>query len=136
MAGYRKGADAERELIHKMWELGFAVVRVAGSGATVLPAPDVVALNRERKLAFECKAWSAKNLSIPAGQMEELKKWCSRAGAELYIAWKIPNSGWYFLREGHFNRTGKNYTISRKSALAKALRISVVAGMQSTLGLK
>ena len=30
MAHYKKGADAERELIHLLFDKGFSVVRVAG----------------------------------------------------------------------------------------------------------
>lgn len=136
MTGYRKGANAERELIHMLWDLGMAVVRVAGSGATALPAPDLVALSREKKLAFECKAWDSAYLTIGIDQMAELDSWCKRAGAEFYIAWKIPRAGWLFLPKELFNHTGKNYTVSKKHAVAKALKIEVVAGRQSRLGAK
>ncbi|MBU0662437.1 MAG: Holliday junction resolvase Hjc [Candidatus Diapherotrites archaeon] len=135
MTRYRKGADAERELIHKLFNLGFSVVRTAGSGSTSLPAPDLIALSREKRLAFESKAWNAAYLNISNAQMEELQGWCERADAELYVAWKIPREGWLFLKPEHFVQTGKNYAITRKKALSSALSLSVIAGHQSKLGL-
>lgn len=133
MSHYRKGADAERELIHKLYDLGFSVVRTAGSGATALPAPDLVALSRTKRMAFESKAWDAAYLSISNEQMSELEGWCKRADAELYIAWKIPREGWLFLKPEHFTKTGKSYAITRKKALSKALRLLVIAGHQARL---
>src|SRR3990167_2246744 len=77
MAHYAKGANAERELIHLLYDRGFAVVRVAGSGKTSLPCPDIVALAPKVKLAFECKAWDKEHLNITTAQMDELYKRCA-----------------------------------------------------------
>jgi Holliday junction resolvase len=135
MTRYRKGADAERELIHMLYDLGFSVVRAAGSGATALPAPDLIAMRAGRCIAFESKAWDAAYLNIPNDQMNELKGWCSRAGAELVVAWKIPRAGWLFLKAEDFVDTGKNHAITRKNAESRAINISVLAGHQSRLDL-
>ena len=136
MARYRKGANAERELIHKLFKMGFSVARVAGSGSTSLPSPDIIALNKTKILAIECKAWSQAYLNIPLKQMAELRSWSTNAGADFYIAWKIPHKGWFFLPAEIFKRTKKAYTISMKKALKQSLDIGVVTGQQKQLGAK
>lgn len=133
MARYKKGADAERELIHILYDKGFAVVRTAGSGKTSLPAPDLVALSKEKRLAFECKAWKGNYLNIPIRQIEELKKWGKMASAELYIAWKIPRKGWLFLPLKLLKKKNKNFTISRKRASQKGIELNVLLGIQKQL---
>ena len=133
VAHYAKGANAERELIHLLYDRGFAVVRVAGSGKTALPCPDIVALAPRVKLAFECKAWDKEHLNITTAQMDELYKWCARAGAEFYIAWKVPHKGWLFLPGSFFKKTPKGYSISRRKALIKHIDLEVIAGLQKKL---
>ena len=136
MARYRKGANAERELIHKLYNLGFSVVRVAGSGATSLPSPDILALTPKKKLAIECKFWNSAYLHIHVDEMKQLVSWAERAGTEMYVAWKIPNRGWFFLLPEHFNKTDKNFIVSKKAAMKKGLSLLVVAGKQKTLSIK
>jgi len=133
MPHYRKGANAERELIHMLFDRGMAVLRVAGSGKTSLPAPDVIALKPGMQLAIECKAWNKAYLSISNAQMAELKQWSEMAGSELYVAWKIPRKGWRFLREEQFNKGTKGYNISLKKALSHGIDINVVIGKQFQL---
>ena len=127
MARYRKGANAERELIHALFEKGFSVIRTAGSGKTPLPAPDLIALKPGKMLAFECKAWSAANLAIPLAQMQELVSWCKRAGVQPLVGWKVPRKGWFFLRPGQLHSTEKFHLISRKDAMQKGLSLEEIA---------
>jgi Holliday junction resolvase len=134
MARYNKGANAERELIHMLFKRGLAVLRVAGSGSTSLPSPDVVAMKPGMQLAIECKAWSKAYLRISNAQMEELYKWSEMAGAELYIAWKIPRKGWRFLKPEQFNDSPKGFNISLKKALSQGIDLGVVLGEQSQIG--
>lgn len=133
MPGYKKGADAERELIHILYSKGFAVVRTAGSGKTTLPAPDLIALSNEKKIAFECKAWKGNYLNIAIAQIEELKKWGGMAGAELYIAWKVPRKGWLFIPLKLLQKKDKNFTITRKKAQNKGLDLNVILGKQARI---
>jgi Holliday junction resolvase len=133
MAHYRKGADAERELIHMLFCKGFSVVRVAGSGVTSLPCPDCIALSKKKKMAFECKAWSGNYLNLPRQQMEEQVSWADIAGIEMYVAWKIPRQSWRFIEPRHFRKNPKNYAISLKEALSKGVLFSVLIGEQEQL---
>ena len=51
-----KGSNAERELVSKFWKKGFASIRVAGSGSSRFPCPDILASNVTRTIAIEAKA--------------------------------------------------------------------------------
>jgi len=133
LARYRKGANAERELIQMLYGKGFAVVRVAGSGATSLPCPDCLALSRKKKMAFECKAWSGNYLHIPVEQMDELANWANTAGIEFFVAWKISREGWIFLRKNAFHKSNKHYSISKKKAKSSGFLFSVLVGEQKQL---
>ncbi len=119
MVYHSKGANAERELMRLFFQQGFSVVRIAGSGTSPLPAPDIIAIRKGRIIAVECKARKASNLAITIEQIGELLGWAKKAGAEPWIAWKIPRKGWLFLKTGQLSNTGKFYTISMKDAFAK-----------------
>lgn len=133
LSKYTKGANAERELIKVLWANGFATVRAAGSGVTSLPSPDIVALGNGKKLAFECKAWDSAYLNLSVEQFLTTKQWCSMAGADWFIAWKIPNKGWLFLKPEHFARNAKNFSINLKKAHARNVPLNVILGKQSLL---
>ncbi len=135
MAYYNKGANAERELVHVFFEHGFSVVRVAGSGKTSLPAPDILALGKGKFLCFECKAWDKKNLNISQEQMAEVLSWNNRAGTEFYVAWKIPHKGWFFFKPEQMKRTGKGFSINQDEAMRVGLNLMVLTGEQSQIKL-
>lgn len=130
---YGKGANAERELIKTLYSQGFSVVRAAGSGVTPLPSPDIVALSKEKKIAFECKAWNSAYLNLPSGQILSTVDWCKIAGIDFYVAWKIPNKGWLFLLPEHFSKGEKYHSISLKKAKIKALNMEKILGKQHSL---
>ena len=135
MKTYKKGANAERELLQKLHQQGYAIVRAAGSGTTPLPSPDLIALKGQRRFGFECKAWNSKYLHLDRQQMEELVEWGRIAHTEMFIAWKVPLKGWLFLRPEQFNKTEKNYIISRKNAFKVAKKLEVILGKQAQLSL-
>lgn len=116
MVYHSKGANAERELMRLFFEVGFSVVRIAGSGVSPLPAPDIIALKNGRIIAVECKARKAKNLAIDVRQMHDLIEWANTAGGEAFVGWKVPRKGWFFLKPGQLHNTGKFFTISLKDA--------------------
>ena len=136
MSRYKKGANAERELIHTLFGMGFSVARVAGSGSSTLPCPDMLAFKKGRALAFECKAHSGKYLNIAEKQMSETIEWAKNARIDFYVGWKLPREGWLFLAPGHFRKNEKNYSISINDARKKGLRINVIAGVQKQLRVK
>jgi len=121
MTFYVKGANAERELIRMFFNAGFSVARVAGSGSSSLPCPDLIALSKNKKFAFECKAWKNNYLHIDLIQFSETLKWSQNAGLDFLVAWKIPRKGWLFLKPNAFRKTKKFYAIKLSEALKKSL---------------
>ncbi|MBI4210465.1 MAG: hypothetical protein HY544_03100 [Candidatus Diapherotrites archaeon] len=132
MAHYNKGANAERELVRLFWGKGFAIARIAGSGKNALPMPDLIVMGKGRSIVIEAKAWRANNLTILDGQMQELFKWHELANAEVYVAWKYPNKGWFFIRPRDF-RKNKHYSISFTEAQRKGATLEILLGEQSRL---
>ena len=123
MAGYAKGANAEREMARILWDYGFAMMRAAGSGKSTLPSPDMVAIKKGRIIAFECKAWKGRYLNIEHKQMDELAEWCRMAKADFFIAWKVPHKGWFLINRNDMKKTAKAYVISVETAKKKGKKI-------------
>jgi holliday junction resolvase Hjr len=91
-----KGSRAERELFHTFWSKGFAAVRVAGSGSTTKPSPDILVSNGKRILAIECKSVKGKDQYFFEEEIEQLKEFSAIFGAEAWVAVRFDNKGWYF----------------------------------------
>ena len=118
-----KGSRTERELIHLFYEAGWGSCRMAGSGSTTLPSPDIIAGKPGRFLAIECK--SGKNTHIryiKEEQIKELNEFSSRFGAESFLAVRFDREGWYFLKPEQLMRTKSGvYAVSLKLAQEKGL---------------
>ena len=136
MSKYRKGANAERELLQLLHREGYAVVRVAGSGASKLPAPDCLALKKDKQFAFECKAWKGNYLSISKEQMQSLLAWSKQAGVPVYIAWRIPRKGWLFIEPTAFKEGPKSYSITLNAAVRRGKPLNIFIGKQKRLNVK
>lgn len=107
-----KGINAERELIHMFWNAGWAAVRVAGSGSSKYPSPDVVAGNNIRKLAIECKAIKGLNKYFPHKEIEELLIFAEKFGAEPWIGIRFDNINWYFTSAHDLEKTNNSFKLS------------------------
>ena len=129
--GYRKGAEAERELMRMLWERGVAVVRSAGSGSS--NAPDVVAVANGRTVAFECKAWSREILTVRREQYEKMVEWSVRAGAPVYLAWKYPRNGWFFVPLEYMEERERYYSIRLDDVRRLTTTLDVILGRQEVL---
>lgn len=110
---YGKGSRAERELIQMLEEKGYSVVRAAGSGKYT---PDLLAFRHGRAFAFECKAWNSARLGIDKLQFNSLRAWQENTGMTTYVAWKVPQEGWYFIFTEHFEEQGASFTLQLKKA--------------------
>ena len=91
-----KGTNAERELIHLLWERGWFSIRVAGSGSSKYPSPDIVAANGLRRLSIECKSSADSKRYITKNQILELKQFAEKFISEPYVAFRH-NSEWFFI---------------------------------------
>jgi Holliday junction resolvase len=116
-----KGSNAERELVHMFWDKGWAAIRVAGSGSSQYPSPDVLAGNNLRKLAVECKASGELNKYITTEQIENLAKFSSLFGAEPWVGIRFDRMDWLFLGLEDLERTESNYRITPLIAKRKGL---------------
>jgi Holliday junction resolvase len=88
----RKGTEAERELVKKLWKMGFAVIRGPASGAKIRHAiyPDIVAIKNCKVFVFEVKKRKElKSIYIDSRQLQKVLEFARRAGGEALIAIKI-----------------------------------------------
>jgi holliday junction resolvase Hjr len=108
-----KGINAERDLVHRFWEIGWACVRVAGSGSSKYPSPDLLAGNNLRKFAIESKMCSGKIQYFTKKEISELKFFSDRFGAESWVAIKFKGLNWFFLSLEDLEETEKAFSASR-----------------------
>lgn len=123
---YSKGARAERELLGRLYSMGYSVVRAAGSGVNSI-SPDIIAIRGGRGMVFECKAWDSSSLSIDAEKFDSLRAWRDNALLDTYMAWRMNGRGWYFIKLDEMTRTEKNYTVTRNTALRIGRRLENIA---------
>jgi Holliday junction resolvase len=121
MSNKSKGIGGERELVHKFWAAGWSSVRVAGSGSSRYPSPDILAANVLRKLAIEAKMINGENKYFTEEGVRQLRGFAENFGAEAWIAVKFSGNDWYFLPISELDKSGKNYVISLKNAKIKGL---------------
>lgn len=119
MSRKSKGINAERELIHKFWDCGWAAIRVAGSGSSKYPSPDVIASNNKRIIGLECKAINANKKYFPKTEIFELEKFCRIFGSESWIGIKFDRTEWFFLPVDELEDVGKTLLISKEFAFSK-----------------
>ncbi len=121
MSGKTKGTSAERELLKQFWNSGWACVRVAGSGSTSYPAPDLVVGNGVRKLAIECKAIRGENKYFSEEEVEQLKVFASLFGAEPWVGVRFDRIGWRFFGVEELKKTPAGHSVSFELAKLKGL---------------
>ena len=99
----------------------YAALRVAGSGSTPLPAPDLLVGGKGRVLAIECKS-GKKRRYIDPQQVKELLDFAVKFGAEPWIGARFNREGWYFLdvKSLHISKGG-NYAVDLKIAKEKGV---------------
>ncbi|MBW2991896.1 Holliday junction resolvase [Candidatus Woesearchaeota archaeon] len=93
-----KGSNVERELISMFWSREWGAIRVAGSGSMSFPSPDVLASNKIRIIAVECKFVNGDKKYFPRDEVEQLELFAEKFGAEPWIGVKFSRKSWYFLR--------------------------------------
>ncbi|MCX8172115.1 MAG: Holliday junction resolvase Hjc [Archaeoglobaceae archaeon] len=129
-----KGSRFERDLLEELWKHGFAAVRVAGSGASHFPCPDIVAGNKKRFFAIEVKMRNSLPLYISDEEIEKLKEFSKVFGAEELVALKLPRKKWRFFRLKDLIETNKGYRVDEE-IYAKGMDVYDLEGLeQSRLG--
>jgi holliday junction resolvase Hjr len=118
----QKGANAERELVHRFWKSDSWVAhRIAGSGSSKYPSPDIIASNNLRRLAIECKATKKTAVYIPKEEIEALRAFARMFGAEGWVAVRFARKDWYFLTLEDLNETEGSYAITIELAERRGL---------------
>ncbi|MBW2964114.1 Holliday junction resolvase [Candidatus Woesearchaeota archaeon] len=119
MSRKSKGIGAERELIHLFWKNGWSACRVAGSGSTRYPAPDVIAGNNVRKVAVECKATRDVRQYFTKKEIDELVVFANTFGAEPWVGVRFDRLDWYFLTIEDLGGNGEGHSVNIAEAKRK-----------------
>ncbi len=130
MASKGKGSRTERELTHLFNNTdSWAAIRVAGSGLTKDPNPDILTGNGKRYLAIECKSIKGTTKYLYPEEIEQITNFATKFGAEPWIAIRFNIKGWYFLRPESLERTkSSNFVINLKLAEEKGIRFKEIIG--------
>ena len=118
------GTKAENELIHKFWDSnGWVCIRVAGSGSTQYPSPDLLASRGDRKIVMEVKFVSGVKKYFSKQEIQDLNYFAKKFGAEPWVGIQFENKQWYFIVTSELEITkSENYSISLINMKRKGFR--------------
>ena len=126
----RKGERRERELVNRLDEAGFAVMRAPASGsATERDLPDVLASNGDSFYAVEAKSSSGDPIYLDGAEVASLLYFSQNFGARARIGVRFDREDWYFFHPDDLYTTdGGNYRVKRETALAEGTDFEELAG--------
>lgn len=127
-----KGTRGERELIRIFNERGWSAIRAAGSGSSRYPSPDILAGNAIRRLAIECKVTKDQKKYLTSEEIEQLRVFSQRFGAESWIGVHFPGEEWYFLMLEDLEQTGSSFAASLELARRRGLTVKELLGEEIT----
>ena len=116
-----KGTQGERELVKFFNEAGWGCIRIAGSGSSRYPSPDILAGNAVRRVAIECKVTKETKKYFPDEEIQQLQTFSRKFGAESWVGVKFPREQCYFIMLEDLERTGNLWAISVALAKQKGL---------------
>ncbi len=121
MAGANtKGDRRERELVNRLDEAGFAVMRAPSSGsATDRELPDVLAGNGDNFYAIEAKSSNGDPIYLDNEEVYALVHvFAKNFGATPRIGVRFDREDWYFFHPDKVHQTdGGNYRVKKELAL-------------------
>ena len=123
-----KGTNGERELVRLFNEAGWGCIRIAGSGSSRYPSPDILAGNAIRRVAVECKVTAGQKKYLTADEIEQLKVFSQKFGAEAWIGVRFQGEQWYFLMLEDLQNTESNWVVSLEMAKLKGLTMGELVG--------
>ena len=134
----RKGERRERELVNRLDDAGFAVMRAPASGsATERDLPDVLAGNGEHFYAIEAKSSSGDPIYLDGSEVESLLYFSQNFGARARIGVRFDREDWYFFHPGNLYTTdGGNYRVKRETAIAEGVDFAELTGESSRTSLE
>ena len=109
-----KGTAAENELIHKFWDTNsWVCVRVAGSGSTKYPSPDLLASRGDKKIVMEVKVVNDVKKYFTGQEIRDLEYFGQKFGAQSWVGVRFQDNQWFFLPSSELEQTkSENYVIS------------------------
>ena len=126
-----KGTRGERELIKAFNEQGWSAIRAAGSGSSPYPAPDILAGNAIRRVAIECKVTKDQKKYLTVDEIEQLRTFAQRFGAESWVGVRFPSEQWYFLMLEDLENTGSSWAVSLELAQRRGLTMTELLGKEN-----
>ena len=123
-----KGTKGERDLVHMFWDAGWASLRVAGSGSSSFPSPDVMAGNSIRQVAIEAKVISSASKYFSKDEIGALKIFATAFGAEPWVSVKFGSDPWLFVNIEDLKETPKGYSVNVERAKRVGLLFSELIG--------
>ena len=125
-----KGDRRERELVNRLDESGFAVMRAPSSGsATERELPDVLAGDGETFYAIEAKSSSGDPIYLTGEEIEALVYFSRNFGAKPRVGVRFDREDWYFFHPGDLHETdGGNYRVKKETAIAEGTDFPEFAG--------
>ncbi|WP_435348294.1 Holliday junction resolvase Hjc [Haloarchaeobius sp. HRN-SO-5] len=138
MSSNRKGDRRERELVNRLDEAGFAVMRAPASGsATDRELPDVLAGNGDVFYAIEAKSSSGRPIYLDGEEVEALLYFAQNFGAKARIGVRFDREDWYFFHPADLHTTdGGNYRVKKETALADGTDFEEFVGGPAKTGLE
>ena len=130
MGSNQKGDRRERELVNRLDDTGFAVMRAPASGsATPRELPDVLAGNGETFYAIEVKSSSGDPIYIDGEEITDLDYFATGFGAEPKIGVRFDHEDWYFFSPSELYETsGGNYRVKQETAIADGTDFEELTG--------
>ena len=120
MSSNQKGDRRERELVNRLDEVGFAVMRAPASGAaTSRELPDVLAGNGAVFYAIEAKASAGDPIYLTNEEIYALVHvFAKNFGAKPRVGVRFDREDWYFFHPADLHETdGGNYRVKKETAL-------------------
>ena len=119
MPGNPKGDRRERELVNRLDDAGFAVMRAPASGSsTDRELPDVLAGDAEAFYAVEAKSSSGKPIYLRGEEVEALVYFARNFGANPKVGVRFDREDWYFFHPDELHVTdGGNYRVKKEFAV-------------------
>ncbi|QLG60980.1 Holliday junction resolvase Hjc [Halorarum salinum] len=119
MPGNPKGDRRERELVNRLDEAGFAVMRAPASGSsTDRELPDVLAGDGIVLYAVEAKSSSGKPIYLTGEEVEALIYFSRNFGASPKVGVRFDREDWYFFHPSELHTTdGGNYRVKKEFAV-------------------
>lgn len=129
----RAGFSHERDLVKRLWDYGFAVMRAPASGSKARRVlyPDIIAIYNGKVLVVEAKTCrKGKYIYIRKDQCEKLVEFAKRSGGSAYVAVKKVGSGeWHFIPISNVEKLESgNYRVDT-SNLGEAIRLEALVNM-------